>query len=518
MKHNILFLEKLIPFVLRDKLANIILSKDIILDLLDLYYKNEKQEYLSQMLLHINIKSLDNSEVKDRLEKMNLTIPLAYLYINGENQDYFAPLQKMFDYFCTKANSANILINNEENNSINYSNALNNKLITLKDILNCKEYAGHRILWYIRWILTGKKFPDELNIIEKSTFESLVPRITYWLLNEKVISEFLKFDPKYYFMIHKNIFSVKKQYDLLVNSANDPKVKITTLASLLTTVTKLNDIQPSSLIDYIVAWCKKLNEKKIYFFLYDFIISISNISNIKKELKIESACFILRHYEEIVKPINKLEVQHLNRKIIDFLNNKEIFKDADYSKILCSIVDNTFDEVKLFLYKQIDAYKECIEFYLDEKNNINDRCNRLFKWINEKIDELKNTHKYIDLIDAIKKFLYNLAKISMNDFFDLSKKIFWDNKMEIIENLSEDKNIQLTFVELLIKSIVKIDEENENIINIEEENEETIKYLLGKHIFLLCELEKFDQIVPALECNSFYPIDQCLKYCEKSNA
>ena len=517
-EYNILFLEKLIPFVLRDKLANIILSKDIILDLLDLYYKNEKQEYLSQMLLHINIKSLDNSEVKDRLEKMNLTIPLAYLYINGENQDYFAPLQKMFDYFCTKANSANILINNEENNSINYSNALNNKLITLKDILNCKEYAGHRILWYIRWILTGKKFPDELNIIEKSTFESLVPRITYWLLNEKVISEFLKFDPKYYFMIHKNIFSVKKQYDLLVNSANDPKVKITTLASLLTTVTKLNDIQPSSLIDYIVAWCKKLNEKKIYFFLYDFIISISNISNIKKELKIESACFILRHYEEIVKPINKLEVQHLNMKIIDFLNNKEIFNDADYSKILCSIVDNTFDEVKLFLYKQIDAYKECIEFYLDEKNNINDRCNRLFKWINEKIDELKNTHKYIELIDAIKKYLYNLAKISMNDFFDLSKKIFWDNKMEIIENLSEDKNIQLTFVELLIKSIVKIDEENENIINIEEENEETIKYLLGKHIFLLCELEKFDQIVPALESNSFYPVEQCLKYCEKSNA
>ena len=517
-EYNLLFLEKLIPFVLRDKLANIILSKDIILDLLDLYYKNEKQEYLSQMLLHINIKSLDNLEIKEKLEKMNLTIPLVYLYLNGENQDYFTPLQKMFEYFCTKANSSNILIENEENNSINYSNALNNKLITLKEILNCKEYAGHRILWYIRWILTGKKFPDELNIIEKSTFESLVPKITYWLLNEKVISEFLKFDPKYYFMIHKNIFSIKKQYDLLVNSANDPKIKITTLASLLTTVTKLNDIQPSSLIDYIVAWCKKLNEKKIYFFLYDFIISISTISNIKKELKIESACFILKHYEEIVKPINKLEVQHLNRKIIDFLNNKEIFTDANYSKILCSIVDNTFDEVKLFLYKQIDAYKECIEFYLDEKSNINDKCNRLFKWINEKTDELKNTHKYIDLIDAIKKYLFNLAKISMNDFFELSKKIFWDNKMEIIEKLSEDKNIQLTFVELLIKSIVKIDEENENIINIEEENEETVKYLLGKHIFLLCELKKFDQIVPNLESNSFYPLEECLKYCENSNA
>ena len=69
---------------------------------------------------------------------MNLTIPLAYLYINGEKQDYFAPLEKMFDYFQTRANSSKILVDNEENNSINYSNALNNKLISLKEILNCK--------------------------------------------------------------------------------------------------------------------------------------------------------------------------------------------------------------------------------------------------------------------------------------------------------------------------------------------------------------------------------------------
>ena len=517
-EYNVLFLEKLIPFVLRDKLANIILSKDIILNLLELYNKNEKEEYLNQMLLHINIKSLDYLEIRDELEKMNLTIALAYLYINGENQDYFAPLQKMFEYFHTRANSSKILTLNEDNNSINYSNALNDKLITLKEILNCKEYAGHRILWYIRWILTGKKFPDEFNIIEKNIFEALVPKITYWLLNEKVISEFLKFDPKYYFMIHKNIFSMKRQYDILVKSANDQKIKISTLASLLTTVAKLNDIQPSSLIDYIVAWCKKIDEKKIYFFLYDFIIGISNVCNIKKELKIDSACFILKHYEEIVKPINKLEVEHLNRKMIDFLNNKEIFTFDDYNKILYSIVDHTFDEVKLFLYKQIDYYKECISFYMDENSNLKDKNNELFKWLNEKSDELKNTHKYIDLKDAIKKYSLNLAKISMNNFFELSQKIFWNNKKELIENLSEDLNIQLTFIELLIKSIVKRDDENENIINIDEEDEDVVKYIFGKHIFLLCELGKFEEIKPKLKENPFYPLEQCLKYCEKVGA
>ena len=520
-QYNILFVEKLIPFVLRDKMKDIILSKEIMLNILDLYYRNGKQDYLSQMLLHFNIKSLDSVEVREKLEKMNLSIPLAYLYINGENQEYLEPLQKMFEYFCYKANSSKVLIENEENNSFNYSNVLNNKLINLKDILNCKEYAGHRILWYIRWILSGKKFPDEQNIIEINIFEKLVPKITYWLLNERVISEFLDFDPKYYFMIYKNIFSSKKNIDFLVNSANDSKIKIATLANLLTTVTnvaKLNDIYPTSLINYIFSWCKYKNEKKIFFFFYDFIIVISKVNNINKELKIESVCFILNNYKQIVKPINNLEVQHLNIQIIDFLDNKNIFSDANYSKILSSIVDHTFDEVKLFLYKQIDEYKECIEFYLDENSNLNDKCNRLFKWINEKINELKNTYKYKTFIEAIKRYLFELAKTSMNDFFELTKKIFWNERKEIIENLSKDQNIQLNYIELLIKSIIKCDEENENLIYIDDEDEEIVKYILGKHIFLLCELKQFDKIVPALKSNSFYPLDQCLKYCKNSDA
>lgn len=515
-EYSELFLEKLVPFVLSDKISHCILSSNTILNLLDLYYKNGKKEYLSQMLLHINIKSLDNTEVKNKLEKLNLTIPLIYLYMNGENQDYFAPLQKMFEIFDSKPHSTKILVMNEENNSINYSNVLNNKLITLKEILDCKEYAGHRILWYIRWILTEKKFPDDMIKIEENIIENLVPKITYWLLNEKVIKEFLKFDPKYYFMIHKNIFGGKKQYNLLVNSANDPKIKITTLASLLTLVTKINDIQPSSLIDYMVAWCKTLNDKKIYFFLYDFIIGVSNVNNIKKELKIESTCFILTNYDEIVKPINNLEVQHLNRNIIDFLNHRETFTNNDYYKILCSIKNNIFDEVKLFLYQQIDAYKKTIEFYLYEKSNLDNKYNRLFEWINQKVDELKKTKEYLNLIEAIKSNVFNLAKTSMDKFFELSKKIFWKEKKEIIEKLSEDLNIQLIYVELLIETIVKIDEEG-NICNIEE-NEDILNYLLGKHISLLCELKKFDEIVPLLQSNSFYPLQQCLKYCENSNA
>lgn len=127
--------------------------------------------------------------------------------MNGQNEDYFLPLEKLFDYFYSKAIS-NKLLFDEENKVIDYSKALTQNLVTEKDVRECKEYNGHKILWYIRWCLTGKKFPDNSIRMEPNQFEKLVPRLTYWLLIPKVIDEFIKFDPKNYFMIHKNIFSI----------------------------------------------------------------------------------------------------------------------------------------------------------------------------------------------------------------------------------------------------------------------------------------------------------------------
>lgn len=519
-EYDKLFLEKLIAFVLTDKIANFEISSNIILNLIGLYYKYGMQEILGKMLLHINIKSIDTIEIKNKLEEMGLSLPLTYLYINGENQDYFYPLQKMFDIFHSKTYSSQVLIDNEENNSINYSKCLNEKLISLEEVLNSKEYAGHVILWYIRWILSEKKFPDEMTKIEKNVFDNLVPKIAYWLLTEKVISDFLKIDPKYYFIIQKNIFSIKKHYELLVNSANDPKIKIPTLASLLTTVVKLNDIHPSSLIDYMVSWCKVLNENKIYFYLYDFIIGISNINIIKKELKVESVSFILKHYTEINNIIYNSEIIMLIKQIIDFLN--EEFSEEDIGKIISSIVDHNFDEIKLFLLNKKNSYKEIIEFYLDEKSNLKDRIKRLFEWLNIKLDEVINTENYFKFSNAIKDNIFQLSKASMNDFFKLSLKTFKHRENEIIEKLSEDKNLQLNYIECLLQSRIKITE-NEEAGGImmnqeEEEDEENIKYLLGLHIKLLCELEKFDEIVPALKASSLYPFQECLDYCEKSSA
>ena len=94
-----LFLAKLQPFILCDKIINTVLSSDIILNLIELYHKNGQLDILSQMLLHINIKSIDNIEVKNKLEELYLITPLIYLYMNGEKEDYFSPLEKCSIFF-----------------------------------------------------------------------------------------------------------------------------------------------------------------------------------------------------------------------------------------------------------------------------------------------------------------------------------------------------------------------------------------------------------------------------------
>ena len=93
--------------------------------------------------------------------------------------------------------------------------------------------------------------------MDKNLFDALVPKITYWLLNHKVIDEFLKFDPKNYFMIHKNIFTIEDLYKKLVNSAKDTKYAIEVKTILSTSDIKIDDIEPKSLINYMVYWCKK---------------------------------------------------------------------------------------------------------------------------------------------------------------------------------------------------------------------------------------------------------------------
>ena len=469
------------------------------------------------MLLHINIKSIDTIEIKEKLEEMYLFPALIYLYMNGQQEDYFAPLDKMFDFFSTRAISASKFIYNEEENCIDYSNALTKQLISQKEIRNCKEYNGHKILWYIRWCLTGKKFPDNSKQMEKTLFDAFVPKITYWLLNPKVIQEFLQFDPKNYFMIHKNIFSIVRLRNKLEAAAKDSKNTIEVKSSLSFGEIKIDDIEPKSLVNYLVMWCKKKNDIQIYFYLYDFIISALNSElELGKEMKLESICYILKYYNQIIKHINNQEVKTLNDVIIKLIDKDETFNKDNYKTVLDSINGTIFNELKLYLFDKIDNFEKCLKLYLDNDFNLPDKSTKLFNWINDKLVAYKGTNNHEKFIDIIKENTLPLASISINRFYELSKEIYQGSNKTVILKLKNDKNIQLSYIELIIKYIINTYENNE--YNVSNEEMKEIKYILDLHIQLLCELQYYDKIIPAIKTCAFYPLGDCIKSCEKAKA
>ena len=512
-----LFLTKLQPFILCDKVANVVLSSNIILNIIELYNKNDRLDILSQVLLHVNIQSIEPFEIRKKLEDIYLIQALIYLYMNGQKEDYFAPLEKMFMYFTSRATSAYKILYNEETDCIDYSNAINKKLITQKEVRNSKEYNGHKIFWYIRWCLTGKKYPDNTIKMDQAKFDELVPKIVYWLLNPKVIEEFLKFDPKNYFIIHKNIFSIDELREKLEKAAKNSTIAIEVKSNLSSADIRIEDIEPVSLIKYLSSWCKKKNSSKIYFFLYDFITSILNKNiNLGKDLKLEAICYRLKNYKNFVKQVNHQEVKLFVDFLINILETEPGLTNDNYIDILHSINTKVFNELRLYLYDKIDNYQDCLKLYLDENCNIPDKATRVYKWIGLKIAKYKGTVHYDKFINLIKDNTLTLATLNLTKFYELTKLIFQGNTKIIILKLKSNKKIQLAFIEILIKFMIVTYENNEN--NVPAEEMPDIKFMLSTHIQLLCDFQLFNKIVPALKMCNFYSLSDCLISCEKAKA
>ena len=496
------FLTKLEPFILYDRIKDVILSEDIVKEIIDLYIRKEMNEVLSQLLLHINIKCLDNNIIKEKIKELNLISPLIYLYMDGSDEDYFAPLNIMFQNF----------INSEELELFtSYNDALKSE--NMNTVLHSKQYYGHKILWYIKLCLTGRKFPNEEEKMKPELYNKLIPDITYWLITEKVMKVFIEFDPKDYFNILKNIFSLEVFYKKLVDNANNIDVKIAITAQLLNEKFNISDIEPLTLIENIINYCRdKSKEIKIY--LYDFVIIASKLNNMNKKLRLEAVNYVVGNYGDVIQDKNNEEFRTFIKNIIDFIKDEEMFNSFDYTNILENIKYDIFDEVKLFLLKEKKEYQKCLELYIEPGSHITDKENRLFEWIHETYKNLiKNENGLKNFKSDLSNNLRKIAMVDIKNFDIMIKEIFPEETKHVLELLlAEDKEICLKYVEALIQTI------NSNLGN-EEENESTKfdaeirNFILYLHIELLCKFKRFDDILKAFKKNHLYPYNKCLELC-----
>ena len=497
------FLTKLEPFILYDRIKDIILSEDIIDDIIKLYVEKNMKEILGQLLLHINIKCLEKDNIKKRIKELNLNSVIIYLYMSGENEDYFEPIKIMYQYFISSF---------ELKDFVNYNQALKNN--SLSEILQSKQYYGHKILWYIKLCLTGRKFPNNEEKMKPELFNKLIPDITYWLISERVMNSFINFDCKDYFSILQNIFSLEIYHKILEETAKEHNMKIQICAMLYSEKYQLSNIEPLSLIEYIFNLCKDKDDK-IKLYLYIFLIISGKNSNIKinKKLIEEAINFVLRKYGNLTEDNYNEEISLLTKSIIELIDNKYMFSDYDLDLIYENIHSDFFDEVGFYISNKIKKYHKCLELLIKPKTSINNRAERLFNWISNIYTSLTLDEKGMkEFKKELKNKLTEIANIDLIKFDEMIKEIFQGERKIVLETLvSKNRQLCLQYIELLLSKHfqnIEIDEE------IDFNNQEFISYFSVLHIKLLCEFKKFDKVVKAVENKNLnYPFHETLKLC-----
>ena len=516
-----LFLVNLEPFILKHKIANQKIRKDTILKIVDIYVKKNKLDILENIFTHLEINSINLEEIKNICDKNNFLLAIVYIYLNGENNDKFYPIDKIFQIFKKAENIP-------ENKFIDYQNAIN--VISNKDLFNSKQYLGHKLFWYINLCIEGKKFPNNEEKIKEEERQSLIKRIFLWMLKNEIMDELIIFDSFSYFLILIKLLSEQKNLEIIkkIEYNKDTFNNI---------ILKGNSISKSDISVFIeVIIDKSLSFNKIYIKddLYEFIYKISLINdNLEKEVILDACSHILNFKKnlELIQKNNEEDLfkahstqfrgdNYLKNKsdqviyLIDFYNKKfntnNNKEEENLKKLLNSCKDDEFIEVKLHLLELLGRNIECFDTYLNNKN-IEKKVEKTFRFINKFLKEYKyenQLEKIEDFKQEILKRIKELAELSSESLIELVIDWFDNNHFLILEKLQNDDDAKLKYVENLLNKY-----KNRSNLLEEEKSNEFYLNLLNTHIDLLCKLKLFDKILPYLKENQLYPIEYCLKKC-----
>lgn len=502
------FLDKLEPFILCDKFKDVDVPKNIILELIQLYQNNKKLDKLDQLLIHFNVKSLNNNEVKKKFEELDLISPQIYIAINDTTKDYFKPLTIIYDKYSRAK---------EIDSFKDYKDLIKKRKLALIEIKSTKQYIGHKLLWYLQKTLDAKKFPNFIESIDPVLYFSAVTTITYWLLTEKVFKDLMLLETSTFFNIINYIFSNEDILETFEENNEDPEKKAEALKILHLNGNNLyqsQNVDTSDLISYIIDMGKNIlksdkiiKEDKINLYLNVFLIAVGKRIKLDKEHKKEAIIFVLQNS-------NKYKIKlDIGKNILNLLEGKD-FEIKDYDEIANMMTKGSFDEIRLFILKKKKSYKKCLELLLDKEVKIAKLDELIFTFINMTLTRLqikKMDKEYKEFKEEVKKNLIKICQKSVENCYTIIYFWFSKDKKGCLNQLKGVPQIQLDYIEYIIKKLLKEKEKKDFELV---EKEDYLKYMLETHIKLLCNLNKKNEIITWLKKLDEYPIKECIKICK----
>ena len=88
-----------------------------------------------------------------------------------------------------------------------------------------------------------------------------------------------------------------------------------------------------------------------------------------------------------------------------------------------------------------------------------------------------------------------------------------EDKKDCVKALKDMPQLQLDYIEYCISKIIDKKEKN---LDFNEKEEDFMKFILEKHVFLLCKLNRKNEVISWLRKLNEYPIKECIDICKKN--
>ena len=518
-----LFIYNLESYILKDEIKEE-LDYEIIQKIITFYAGKNEIDILSQILYHLNIKSIEREIIKSLCQNYQLLTPLIYIYMNGKEKNYQSALESIQESF--KMSN----ISQEVDSILSYKEILDK--ISISDFIKSKQYIGIKLLWYINLCVEGINFQTN-TIIEENLYIVNIQQIFIWLIQDTYFDVFVQIDSLSFFYLLSKMFLSNKSFNALSN---------TQLDSMIYKGMTLNQ-KPIINLDFLSLIQNLIEKGKNYakhfwitFDFYTFIIEISkksytikkkNYRNlIDKENIIEGIKCLLDYFnkennnnkENLGKDlfgfhleIEKREMNKIAQMINDTLNNyKDSFENNEIIDLLKYLRNENFFAIKIYLLQIINDYNQCLITYIKEYSKPN-KDKVVFHFI-EKTLKLLYDIKNNDTLNSFKKTILdnilNLSKLSIKLLSELIT-IWFDNNQKLVIDILENED-KLNYIEYILQQYKEEelspgDQEYQNYI-----------FLLPIQLDLLCKLGKKEEVLKNLKKRILYP-EKCIGICEKYN-
>ena len=344
------------------------------------------------------------------------------------------------------------------------------------------------------------------------------------MLKDEILDQLLTFDSRTFFFLFSEFFLKEKLLDI-INKINFEQNKIL-FENIILKEKDIKEFNVKNIIDIIL---NKVNDKKNILIDDDFNEFILFINSSKQILPINyviNSINYLINFNDIKTNRNNIEdyfgyhlIESDDNNKIEFYSNLinkalEIFKNKIdkkvLNKILLSADQKKFPLVCIKILKILNENIKCLDIYLDKKNFIRNKREKIFNFINEFMAK-SNKEKEIYKKEIIER-VGNLAELSIDKFLEMNIKWLNDEQLLVLKKLSIDNNIKLKYLEQYINYYSeKIKNEENNI-----KGSEYYKILII-HVETLCKMGKKNSIINFLKKDSSYLNNDVLKVCLINN-